>query len=89
MTHVKRIRQSTIDSEKLDIIVTSKGHWETKQWDEAKLREVLQIKEGEVIQSGEVKVPHQMIYVKETFDKFKSIGWPLTFNTQPSGFNFV
>ena len=40
--------------------------------------------------SFEIEVPSRMIYQRELFDKYLQIcGWPMNFNTQPSGFQYI
>ena len=41
MSHVKRIRQSEKESDKLEIIVTTKSHWESEDCNRERLREML------------------------------------------------
>jgi hypothetical protein len=73
MTHVKRIRPSKDNEGKLEVIVTTKSNNSTSF---AGLHEVV----GEDLEFGEVQVPHQMIYIKEVFNKYKD-EWPLNFST--------
>jgi len=40
----------------------------------------LQVVVEEELEFGEVQVPHQMIYIKEVFNKYKD-AWPLNFST--------
>ena len=82
MTHVKRIRGCPHNPEKVDVIISLKSHFIT--FSESfipKLRELLTIPDDEPLIFGDIEVPHQMIYVKEIFDKYKINGWPLSFNT--------
>ena len=86
MTHVKRIRGCPSDKDKVDVVVTMKTRWEdekVRQEDIQRIREKIGIAEGEELAVGEIKVPHQAIYVKDTFEKYKenANSWPLTFST--------